>query len=119
MMTGLSETREVAESENPYGRPGRHSAAVLRRCAFSYCVNTTITIMAADAPKSTSSNEEDKSRNVDAPQESANSTAPSTAPATSHQSDSESERPQQHEHPVNPQVAALRAIFPDYDDGLL
>lgn len=77
--------------------------------------------MAADAPKSTSSNEEDKSRNVDAPLDSANSTGPSTGHATSYQSDSESGRPpsQQHEYLVDPQVTALRAIFPDYDDGLL
>ena len=72
--------------------------------------------MAADAPKLTSSNEEDKSRNLDAPRESASSTGPSTGYAASYQSDSESERPQQ---PVDPQVTALRAIFPDYDDGLL
>lgn len=83
-------------------------------------INTFITTMAADAPTSTSSNSpeqaKDDSPNVDTPQKTG-----SPGP-TDHISveQSDSERPQQHDdHLADPQVIALRAIFPDYDDGLL
>ncbi|KAF8740173.1 hypothetical protein AX14_008361 [Amanita brunnescens Koide BX004] len=76
--------------------------------------------MAADAPTSTSPNElekaKDNSHEVDPLQGLTSSTVSTTSHTPSEQPDSE--RPPQHNLP-DPQVAALRIIFPDYDDGLL
>lgn len=76
--------------------------------------------MAADAPTSTSPNElekaKDNSHEVDPLQGLTSSTVSTTSHTPSEQPDSE--RPPQH-NLSDPQVAALRIIFPDYDDGLL
>ncbi|KAF8348245.1 hypothetical protein F5887DRAFT_638563 [Amanita rubescens] len=77
--------------------------------------------MAADAPTPTPSNNpeqaKDDSPNVDTFQKPTGSPGPTSHTNVDH---SDSEQPQQHDdYPADPQVAALRAIFPDYDDGLL
>ena len=98
---------------------GRNSWLCFAAALLSTSVNTSVITMAANAPTPTNNPEQakDDSPNVDTFQKPTGSPGP-----TSHTNvdQSDSEQPQQHvDYPTDPQVVALRAIFPDYDDGLL
>ncbi len=120
-MMGKSGARDVAESEMYTAGYSRNSWLCFTAALLSTGVNTSVITMDANAPTPASSNNseqaKDDSPNADTFQKPTGSPGP-TSRTNVDQSDSE--QPQQHDdYPADPQVVALRAIFPDYDDGLL